>query len=43
MDASGPGYKFAMNPRALQAYSDFLFKAGLLDKPFNTGTLLIPR
>jgi len=43
MDASGPGYKFAMNPRALQAYSDFLFKAGQLDKPFNTSTLLIPR
>ena len=40
MDASGPGYKFALNPRALQAYSDFIFKAGQLDKPFNTSTLL---
>ena len=40
MDASGPGYKFDLNPRALQAYSDFIFKAGQLDKPFNTSTLL---
>ena len=43
MDASVPGYKFALNPRALQAYSDFLLKAGQLDKPFNTSTLLITR
>ena len=43
MDASVPGYKFTLNPRALQAYSDFLLKAGQLDKPFNTSTLLTTR
>ena len=41
IDAMLPSYKFALQPRALQSYSDFLFKAGQLEKPFNTSTLII--
>jgi NitT/TauT family transport system substrate-binding protein len=43
MDAMIPSYKFSLQPRALQSYSDFLHRAGHLEKPFNTNALLMTR